>query len=293
MTWLRSLSGVSLIFFGVACATNPPPQIPLPGDLATIDDAILIADTAVKVHVDIYHATVPPDTLPPDPDPPDPDPPTDPPPPIGETGLAGGKQIWDGFWLGRHPEGVKYGRANGYQWMANNTLAVRKMGQGTRGWFSCEIYYDTEIHPGEGGGQHVIGVQSQTAKQAGPYDPTLDYTNLDGWLRLDFGVRENQINGVIYQDSGDRRTFRTGSYEFRAWKRWAELRVEWEQFDDRIEININGNRSSHAIARGLNPIGNLLSVGNMDTNRGDRCRGDHDPCGLLGKVRYRNFQWGS
>ena len=48
-----------------------------------------------------------------------------------------------------------------------------------------------------------------------------------------------------------------------------------------------------AIARGLNPIGNLLSVGNMDTNRGDRCRGDHDPCGLLGKVRYRNFQWGS
>jgi hypothetical protein len=188
--------------------------------------------------------------------------------------------------------GTKFESHGEYGTMANNTNAGVKMDRGTHGWYSCEIYYDTAIHPGEGGGQHLIGVMSQSARQAGPYDPNFDYENLDGWLRLDFGVRENELHGVVYQDSDTRRTFETGVYELRAWRRWAPLRVEWEQFDDRVEFNINGQRSSHAIARGLNPIGNLLFVGNMDRNTGERCRGENDPCGLVGKVRYRNFRWG-
>jgi hypothetical protein len=39
-------------------------------------------------------------------------------------------------------------------------------------------------------------------------------------------------------------------------------------------------------------VGNLLFVGNMDTNRGDRCRSENNPCGTVGKIRYRNFRWG-
>jgi hypothetical protein len=114
-------------------------------------------------------------------------------------------------------------------------------------------------------------------------------------LRLDFGVREDRLQGVLYQSTGDpaTATLRTGSYEFKAWRNWATLDVEWEQFDDRIRLLINGVWSEHPIARGRNPIGNILFVGNIDTNRGERCDGEHDPCGLIGKVRFRNFRWGA
>jgi hypothetical protein len=35
----------------------------------------------------------------------------------------------------------------------------------------------------------------------------------------------------------------------------GSLRVEWEQFDDRIVINVNGRRTEHEIAPDLNPMG--------------------------------------
>jgi hypothetical protein len=216
--------------------------------------------------------------------------------PACDGGLLGGVPLdgyWEG-WCGRHGMGSKFESHESYGTMANNTTAATKMDLGTEGWFECEVYYDSEIHPGDGGGQHLIGVFSQSAKRAGPFDPDLDFDELSGWLRLDFAVREDELLGVIYQDSGDlaTRTFRTGDYPFKAWRSWAKLRVEWRQSDDRIELTVNGDRSEHPIAGGLNPIGNILLVGNMDTNRGERCEGENDPCGLVGKVRFRNFSWG-
>jgi hypothetical protein len=233
--------------------------------------------------------------LPDDPPPPGDPPPGDPPPP-GEPGLVGGNALsgfWGG-WAGRHRMGTRFESHGSYGTMSNNTNAGTRMGLGERGWFECEIYYDTEIHPGEGGGQHLIGVFSQSASRAGPYDPSLDHIHLTGFLRLDLAVRENQLYGVIYEEIDGRiTTFAIGTYDFVAWHRWAPLRVEWEQQGTRLWLSINGDESVHTVRADANPIGNLLFVGNMDRNSGERCVGANDPCGLLGEVRFRDFRWGT
>jgi hypothetical protein len=260
-----------------------------------------VSDTvrgAMDSHVIEYHDEEPP------PEPPDPpDPPEPPPPPTGNTGLAGGVELsgwWDG-WLARGNGGMgnykpaKFFDHGDYGEMRNNTNACKKLpGEGhpgwSRGWFEIDIRISgQDFWPG-GGGQHIIGMMSQSAPQAGPYDPAIP--NLNGWLRLDFGVREDALQPTIYQD-GEPKTFNpTGQIPFDCLGQWKTLRVEWEQRGDRVEFVINGRSFTARTQPGLNPIGNLLVVGNMDTNRGARCRGDHDPCGLIGRVGYRNLSFG-
>ncbi|MGD8396668.1 MAG: hypothetical protein PVF43_14460, partial [Candidatus Eiseniibacteriota bacterium] len=226
------------------------------------------------------------------------DPPEDPPtpPPPGTSGLLGGFElsgIWEG-WVARHRMGEKFDDYGSYGTMSNNTNAATKIDEGKSGWFSCDIYYDTTIHPGEGGGQHLIGLFSQSAKRAGPYDPAFDYDELTGWVRLDFAVRNEELALVMFEErDGGLRSWQIGLIPFVAFKQWASLHVEWEQTDTRIRWTINDRSFTTDVSPGRNPVGNLLFIGNMDRNSGDRCTGENDPCGLLGEVRFRNFRWGT
>jgi hypothetical protein len=249
-----------------------------------------IVDRTMAEHVSTYHGAEPPDP----PDPPDPPPPGT----IEDTGLAGGKVLtgfWD-KWLGRHAMGDRFESEGqgAYGTMANNTNGAVKMpGPGNpgtlRGSFAVDVYFDTRIPPGEGGGQHLIGLCSQTAKRAGPYDPDLDYDNLTGWLRLDFGVRSDHLRCVVYE--GGHGTDEIGRIPFQAWRQWDQLSVSWEQDSQEVRFMVNGRAMSYRHHGDRNPIGNMIVVGNMDKNYGDRCRGDNDPCGLLGVVRYRSIRW--
>lgn len=252
--------------------------------------AAMIA-TAQEYHVEKYHGEAPPDP---------PDPPVDPPETPGDSGLLGGVPLtgwWgDPPWLARGNGGMgeKFFSRSGYGEMANNTNAALKLpGKGnpgwTKGWFEIDVYIDQDYWP-SGGGQHLLGLMSQTAPQAGPYDPALP--NLDGWLRLDLSIRYQALRLVIYQDSITRRTFTLADIPFHGLEEWDTIRVEWEQHSESVAFLVNGRALDATIAVGLNPIGNELVVGNMDTNRGSRCRGDHDPCGLTGRVRYRNLSYG-
>jgi hypothetical protein len=171
------------------------------------------------------------------------------------------------------------------------------MGLAERGFVEFEVYYDTEIHPGYGGGQHLFAVSSQNAPQAGPYDPEIPHLN--GWYKVDFSPRESdQLRGVLYYDSdpGAGVTLSTiflGTWPLRAWRTWGHLRVEWEQSPQRTLLRVNGRQVEVPAFNGMSPLGNLLVVGNMDRNSGERCVGyPRDPCGTLGKIRYRGFQWG-
>ena len=312
MNWIHSwprwakasyVAGVICFFaiLGAGClpASNPPAAEPHTHDeLVRPETLVVVVAAAVEQHENRHHAETPPDTTIVDPDPP---------PPIetGDSGLAGEDELGDCWknWMGRHRMGEKFGCGDGYAWMGNNTNAGMKItGKGNKGclsgWMECEIYYDTTIHPGEGGGQHLLGIMSQAASRTGAYDPDpdLDHTvgegdPFEGWIRLDFGVRENRLNAVVYEGDGHG-TKEVGTIPFVAWKQWATLRVEWEQDDSRVRFKVNDRQMSYTHHGGRNPIGNLLFIGNMDRNYGDRCRGENDPCGLLGQVRYRNFRFG-
>jgi hypothetical protein len=314
--WVWSWSAVTKITFvllyggmlamlaaGCLPASNPPVAQPhTHEELVNPETLVVVVAAAVEQHENRHHAETP-DTVIVDPDTTIVDPPD--PPVIGDSGLAGEDELSDCWknWMGRHRMGEKFGCGDGYAWMGNNTNAGMKIaGKGNKGWLSgwmeCEIYYDTSIHPGQGGGQHVLGIMSQAASRAGAYDPDpdLDHTvgdgdPFEGWIRLDFGVRENKLNAVVYEGDGHG-TKEVGTIPFVAWNEWATLRVEWEQDDSRVRFKINGRQMSYTHHGGRNPIGNLIFVGNMDRNYGERCRGDDDPCGLLGKVRYRNVRVG-
>jgi hypothetical protein len=188
--------------------------------------------------------------------------------------------------------------------MENNTNAAVKLpGPGnagwTTGWFEIDIMLTGQSEPPCCGGQHLLSLMSNSARQAGPYDPELPHGRpLEQWLRLDFGARDNYVQPVIYQRDDDRPTFQLGGRVSLAFRdQWARLRVEWEQHEDHVIFTINGSERRADIASGLLPIGNLLFVGNMDqywgTGEGERCKDvGYQPCGMTGRVWYANLRYG-
>jgi hypothetical protein len=231
---------------------------------------------------------------PPDPPPPPPPPPTEPPPPTPSGELEGGSALsgaWAG-WRGRHPMGEKFASGPGGEMvMGSNTLAVRDISVGARGFVEFDVRYETDTHPCCGG-QHLFSVTSQTACQGGPCIPALGCPEdpLCGWVRMDHGVRTGEIVSTLYNPGSARNG---ATHTLVAWKQWAHVRQEWDQTAGRLVETVNGKRSEWTLPLDSHRTGRLLVFGNMDRYpEGEPRCGGPGPCGTTGKVWYKNLRFG-
>lgn len=255
------------------------------------DAAIALRDSIAAAQADPVCPPCPPCPPPPTPEPdPEPDPTPDPAGPLGGDACSG---FWDGWYA---DDATKFRTGPGYGIMLQNVNAATKMGLGLRGFVEFDAWHESD---GCGGGQHLFYIASQTPPNIGPYDPALP--NANGQYRIDFSVRTGKLYGVIYYDEdptsgvdGTAVAMPNPTWSFLAYRAWAHVRVEWEQTTTQTKIRVNGQERVFPTPRAMNPLGNLLVVGNMDVNRdATRCANcGHNPCGSLGENRFRNFQRG-
>src|SRR3989338_2414347 len=242
-------------------------------------------------------------------------------------------------WYARHGMGIGSGGKfdngpnNAYGRMSYNTLAITRLdvdgrGVGRKGWLEFDYRIEGPRPMDCKGGGHLLSVTSQSSC-VGPCDPSTGQ-NLNGWLRIDHGVCEDQLGEAIYNINGDGTGFRVtnaNKQSLISWRQWVPVRVEWEQTTNNLRVKLNNRESNVAISPTSRDTGILLVVGNTDRYIGHpapgyeeichddlsrcicldssgvqlprshidaygcRCTADKDPCGMIGEVWYRNFRW--